>query len=204
MSASRYILVGAMALVAYGGWHWWTTERPVQRPPGVIAPDDPLQTDLESPERFEAKGFTFLKRAKFDVTARVLRKEVYRFDGGAGIAPVDLGLGWGPLSESAMLEGLEFSQMGRFFYWQPRDSTFPLSKTVLISHMAQMHMIPADPDVESRLRKLRPGQIVSASGYLVDIRGPGGFAWNTSLSRTDTGDGACELFWVESVVVEPR
>ena len=202
MSASRFTLIGAIALVAYGGWHWWTTERPLHRPPGVIAPDDPVQADLDPPERFEARGFTFFKRARFDVRARVLRKETYRFDGGAGIAPVDLGLGWGPLSDSAMLDGLEFSQMGRFFYWQPHDAAFPLSKAVLISHMAQMHMIPADADVESRLRKLRPGQLVSARGYLVGVRAPGGFAWNTSLSRTDTGDGACELFWVESLVVE--
>jgi hypothetical protein len=65
--------------------------------------------------------------------------------------------------------------------------------------MAQMHVIPADKDVESRLKKLRPGQIVTAKGYLVDVRGPAGFAWNTSLSRTDTGDGACEIFWVEAL-----
>jgi hypothetical protein len=38
---------------------------------------------------------------------------------------------------------------------------------------------------------------VTASGYLVDIRGADGFTWSTSLSRTDTGDGACEVFWVE-------
>jgi hypothetical protein len=89
--------------------------------------------------------------------------------------------------------------MGRFFYWQPRKADFPLSKSVLISHMAQMHVIPASKDVESRLKKLRPGQVVTARGYLVDVRGPGEFAWNTSLSRTDTGDGACELFWVEAL-----
>jgi hypothetical protein len=89
--------------------------------------------------------------------------------------------------------------MGRFFYWQPRKADFPLPVPVLISHMAQMHMIPATTDLEGRLKKLRPGQIVTASGYLVDVRGPGGFAWNTSLSRTDTGNGACELFWVEAL-----
>jgi len=31
------------------------------------------------------------------------------------------------------------------------------------------------------------------------VRGAGGFAWSTSLSRTDTGDGACERFWVEAL-----
>ena len=63
-------------------------------------------------------------------------------------------------------------------------------------------MIPATPDIESKLKKLRPGQIVTARGYLVDIRNADGFHWNTSLSRTDTGDGACEVFWVESLATD--
>jgi hypothetical protein len=193
------LAVVALAVAAYGGWHWWTHERPVHRPPGIVAPHEPVQIDLDPPQIFEAKGYTLIKRAKFDVTARLLRKEIYRADDGAGIAPIDLGVGWGPLSDTAMLDNLAFSQMGRFFYWQPRNGDFPLSKPELISHLAQMHIIPADASVESRLKKLRPGQIVTASGYLVDVRGPRGFAWNTSLSRTDSGDGACELFWVESL-----
>jgi len=196
------LAIVALVLAAYGGWHWWSSERAVYRPPGIVAPDEPVQVNLEPSPRFEAKGYTFVKRAKFDITARLLRKEVYRFDGSAALAPVDLGVGWGPLSDSAMLEGLEFSQMGRFFYWRPSKADFPLPTAVLINHMAQMHVIPADKYVESRLKKLRPGQVVTASGYLVDVRGPGGFAWNTSLSRTDTGDGACEIFWVEAIEAE--
>jgi hypothetical protein len=195
---NRAIIV-VIALSAYGGWHWWTTERAVDRPPGIVAPDEPRQVNLDDSPSFELKGYTFIKRAKYDITARLLRKEIYRLDGGAGLAPVDLGVGWGPLSDSAMLDQLEFSQMGRFFYWAPRKADFPLPIPVLISHLAQMHMIPATKDIETRLKKLRPGQIVTASGYLVDVRGPGRFTWNTSLSRTDTGNGACELFWVEAL-----
>ena len=64
-----------------------------------------------------------------------------------------------------------------------------------------MHLIPATEDLDSRHRKLRPGQIVTIGGYLVDIRGPGGFFWNTSLTRNDTGDGACEIVWVEALEI---
>jgi hypothetical protein len=195
----RSFALVALVLAIAGGWHWWTTERPVRQPPGIIAPEEPVQIDLDPPVRFEARGYTFVKRARYDITARLLRKEVYHLDGGAGLAPVDLGVGWGPLSDTALIDELEFSQMGRFFYWQPRRPAFPLPQSTLISHLAQMHMIPSTEDIESRLKKLRPGQIVTAGGYLVDVRGPGGFVWNTSLSRTDTGNGACELFWVEKL-----
>ena len=64
-----------------------------------------------------------------------------------------------------------------------------------------MHMVPANDAIESRLKKLRPGQLVTAGGWLVDIRGPGGFSWNTSLRRDDTGNGACEIVYVEELKV---
>jgi len=107
------------------------------------------------------------------------------------------------MSDTTLVEQLEFSQMGRFLYWRPRDwRTFPLSPQDIAISAAQIHAVPATDDVESRLRRLRPGQVVQLSGYLVDIRGANGFAWNTSLRRDDTGDGACEIMWIERVAVE--
>ena len=132
----------------------------------------------------------------------MLRKEIYRLDGGASLAPVDLGVGWGPMSDTRVIDELEFSQMGRFLYWRPkRAGDFPVPVQLLVTHAAQMHLIPASPELDSRIRKLRPGQLVTIGGYLVDVRGPGGFTWNTSLTRTDTGNGACEIVWVEALEV---
>jgi hypothetical protein len=186
-----------------GGWHWFTTERAVTRPQGVLVAAEPAQRNLDPAPTFAARGQTMVARARYDITARVLRKEIYRVDGGADIAPVDLGVGWGPLSDTRVIDELEFSQMGRFFYWKPkRADAFPVPIGTLITHAAQMHLIPASPGIEARVKKLRPGQIVTIGGYLVDVRGPNGFTWNTSLTRGDTGNGACEIVWVESLSVE--
>jgi hypothetical protein len=186
-----------------GGWNWWTSERPVSRPAGILVSAEPLQRDLDPPPKFDALGHTFVARARYDITARVLRKEIYRLDGGASLAPVDLGVGWGPLSDTRVIDQLEFSQMGRFLYWRPkRAGDFPVPVQMLVTHAAQMHLVPASAELERRLKKLRPGQLVTISGYLVDVSGPGGFTWNTSLTRTDTGNGACELVWVEALEVE--
>lgn len=142
-------------------------------------------------------------RARYTITARVLRRENYRFDDGADIAPVDLAVGWGPMSDTRVVDALEFSQMGRFFYWKPKHpDAFPIPAALLVTHAAQMHLIPATPALEKRMKKLRPGQIVTIDGYLVDVRGAGGFAWNTSMTRSDTGNGACEIVWVDALAVE--
>ena len=37
------------------------------------------------------------------------------------------------------------------------------------------------------------------NGYLVDVDHESGWRWRTSMSRTDTGAGACEIVYVESV-----
>jgi len=198
MRWSVYLLVAG----ALGGLYWWIYDRPVSHPPGMLAAEAPAQRDLDPPPRFDARGFVFTERARYDITARVLRREIYRADGAASLAPVDLAVGWGPLSDSAIIDRLEFSQMGRFFYWKPKDqATFPLSPEALIPHAAQMHLIPATKPLDDRIRRLRPGQIVTIGGYLVDVSGPHGFQWSTSLTRTDTGDGACEILWVETLDV---
>ncbi|MEO5701658.1 MAG: hypothetical protein ABIS17_07470 [Casimicrobiaceae bacterium] len=193
-------LVLAAALA--GGWHWWTLERPVPRAAGAVAPAPPQQVDLDPPDRFERNGFRFAGRARYEIVARVLRKEIYRFDGAAALAPVDLALGWGRMSDSAVLEQLAITQMGRFFYWRPRDPrTFAVPADALVTEVGQVHAIPSDPAIEQRLRRLRPGELVVMRGYLVDVDGPAGFTWRTSLTRSDTGDGACEIMWIESLDV---
>lgn len=87
----------------------------------------------------------------------------------AGLA----GGGWGPLSDSAVIDELEFSQMGRFFYWKPKNSAaFPVPMRTLITHAAQRHVVPATKDIESRARKLRPVQHVTIGGYLATSADP--------------------------------
>jgi hypothetical protein len=62
-----------------------------------------------------------------------------------------------------------------------------------------MHLIPATSDVREQLEDVRAGHIVHLRGYLVRVDGPNGYVWRSSLTRDDTGNGACELFYVEEV-----
>jgi hypothetical protein len=198
----RVLLVVMFAASLYGAWHWWTSEREVAHAPGVLAPDEPVQIDFDGDRRIAHDRHVLHVRARFDIEARVLQKAIYRLDGGADVAPVDLGVGWGPMSDSAVVDALEFSQMGRFLYWKPRDPTrFPLAPDAILRHATQLHLIPATGHIESRLKRLRPGQRVGIGGWLVDVTGPGRFVWRTSLSRADTGAGACEIVYVETLEV---
>jgi len=63
------------------------------------------------------------------------------------------------------------------------------------------HTIAATDAVQGIIADLRPGQIVYLHGQLVRVVSPDGWYWESSLSRTDRGDGSCELVWVDEIEV---
>jgi hypothetical protein len=63
-------------------------------------------------------------------------------------------------------------------------------------------MIPADAAVAAVLDEVRPGQIVSLQGQLVRAESPDGWMWQSSLSREDTGNHACELMYLTDIEIE--
>jgi hypothetical protein len=65
-------------------------------------------------------------------------------------------------------------------------------------------MIPGSSWLEKELKQIRHGDIVQLNGYLVDVDADSGWHWRTSLSRDDSGNGACEIVYLESVIIEDR
>lgn len=172
--------------------------RPIARSAGVLVDQEPLQT-LISAAPFGVGEFELTPRARYDITARVLAVEPYRMDGGAELSPIDFAVGWGPMSDTAVLDHFRITQGARFFTLYPDESAIDLATALLGS--ANMHLIPATAGVRTQMEATRAGSVVRMQGLLVNAAGPNGYTWNSSLSRTDTGAGACELFYVESIEV---
>jgi hypothetical protein len=192
----RFLVIGLLLIALLGGVHWWH-HRPVAHASGVLAPDAPTQIDLDQGTTLQRGDVTLVTRARFELTARVLSREDYHFDGGASLAPIDLALGWGRMSDSAVLAQVQISQGNRFYHWHV--DRFPIPQREIEQSSANMHMIPADAAALSELKDVRPGEVIHLEGFLVDASRPDGWRWHTSMTRDDTGDGACELVYVESV-----
>lgn len=186
-----------LALAVFGaGVAALVESRPVDHPPGVLVTDEPLQALVERPA-FSFGEYQLTPLADFEVEARVLSVEKYRTDGGARVSPIDFALGWGPMSDTAVLEHFRIRQGGRFFSIYPDEQAIDLKTAML--NASNMHLIPADGVMEDRLANVKIGNIVRLRGQLVSVRGPNNFTWSSSLTRSDTGNGACELFYVESL-----
>jgi hypothetical protein len=197
MKRTLYLLV---LLAVVFGWRDWT-HREILHPPGVLVAEAPRQAAPGDAPPIRFEGYRLKPRAWFELRARVLSRENYRWSEGADLSPVDLALGWGDMSDQAVLDRIEISQGGRWYHTR-YEYPAPLSDREIIRQSGNMHIIPADVLVRARLQDIRRGDIVHARGYLVDADHESGFRWNTSLSRDDTGNGACELFYVERLEIE--
>jgi hypothetical protein len=160
-----------------------------------------VQREVESDALIERGEFRLRPRAEFGATVRILHREDYSFGALAKLVPTDFAVGWGPMSDSAVLAGVEISQANRFYFW--RTATWPIDRQAIETHSANWHVIPQTPAVGRVLGALRAGSVVELHGRLVDIEGSEG-AMQTSMSRDDTGAGACEILLAESArVVKP-
>jgi hypothetical protein len=185
-------LVAAVFLFAL--WRLYS-HRDIDHAPGAVAAAAPEQRLLDGGASIDRGDFRLRPRAQFRATVRVLRREDYTIDRLARLVPADFAVGWGPMSDSAVLADIEISQGNRFYYW--RTGNWPIERGEIESHSANWHVIPESAAVERVLGRLRAGSIVELSGRLVDIEGGDG-GMKTSLSRTDTGAGACEILLATS------
>jgi len=192
-TAAGFVVI-ALAVIAY-----WYGHRAIHYPPGVLIDSEPGQILLpETSAPISHGAFSLKPLALFSVDARVLHRRNYRYDAGAALVPVDLALGWGPMSDEAVLDKLNISQSMRFYWYQYRLPP-PIPAAEIVSHSANMHIIPATPAIAARCTSLRPGSLVHLVGNLVEASGPKIGHWRSSLSRNDSGNGACELFYVEEI-----
>ena len=194
-----FLMTALVAACLWNGWHR-LERRPVHPLDGQVAPDEPLQSPAAEAGPVRMGRWTLTPRATYDITARILSREDYRFDPLSELAPEDLALGWGPMSDNAVLAHFEITQGARFYTWQPRGA-LPVSRDAVVSHSANTHVIPVDAATRAQLARLRVGQIVHLSGRLVDGKRDDGAYFSTSLTREDSGAGACEMLLVEHVEV---
>lgn len=188
-----------------GQWEMAIRE-PVQTPLRSSEPDPPIT--LETADA----TWRMIPRADYRIAARVLHDSWYD-DWQATVVPVDLALGWGTMSEPKIDKWIEWRQSNRWYYYRLRKSRLlgnvisPLSRDYVREHSANVHIIPATASIEEALQSIERNTFVMLEGMLVDVeveRHGTVQRFATSLSRTDGGDGSCEIMYVVRLVTKGR
>lgn len=114
---------------------------------------------------------------------------------------MDLCVVWGESAKNGAYKGISFSNNQWECHWS--TSSQETWDAFNQAEAANNHMVTDDPAVAKVLRKIRIGDQIRVRGYLVDYtsfrNGAPAGARVSSEVRTDTGNGACEVLYIESL-----
>ncbi|PAU93835.1 hypothetical protein CK503_09175 [Aliifodinibius salipaludis] len=186
-------------LLIGGVYYYWTTH-PVEHGPGVVAPEAPVQEVTYNADTFNYKGFDITPKANIDLEARILSIKNYYFDQYSDLAPTDIVVGWGPMSDERNLSSMMVRQSDRSFYYEMAKP--PIEKTEMWKNASNMHLIGSTKQIREKINTLREGHIIRIEGYLVNASSTKeGWTLKSSLKRDDIGKNASELVWIKSLTI---
>lgn len=166
---------------------------------------DPIQKSCTSDEPIvkECKSgrFEMTPLAEYKISGVVVGKGSYSSGWAGELSPMDLAVAWGKLAEPKNGKYVTYSQGYRWYHYRWKEGS-PVDPSYIASHSSNNHIIPANENIRRAIKTIKKKDRIVLKGFLVNVRGGSegrAVAWNTSLSRTDTGHGSCELFYVSHV-----
>lgn len=175
----------------------------------VAGIQDPVQTETTGQRELFVDGYqlTVNYLYTYDISALVVSTHNYNSSNvGDKLAPKDVALAWGPVAAYNTNVDFHWKQSGRWYYWKVNtyEELEPVGDVAAVSsHSANNHLIGADETVKKQIKRIKTGDYIRLTGYLVNVEGKKEdghtFQWRSSTSRSDTGAGACELIYVTGV-----
>jgi len=144
--------------------------------------------------------FTIVPVAVYRASVRVICKKHYSSNEIDVLAPFDLCIVWGELAERSNLQYYACSQSDRGCFLRSLGVS-PLDDSYVGSHLANIHIIPANETISRAIDAIRTYQKVTIEGFLVNVYSDGRWIWKTSVTWTDTGEGSCEVLYITKVEI---
>jgi len=194
------------ALIA-GSLHFYKDDwpQPDFYGPGLL--EAPLQT-ITDQEAFpiEANGFNYTVHPKFAYELSgvvVSTSNADRIDNiwhhklwKDFINVRDLCVIWGRNVESGVYQRMQFhsDSWTCWAQWPNQEVGAVFSMNALSNN----HIVTSTEDIKEKLMQAEPGDLIRFSGVLAEyVNHTGGYTRGTSISREDTGQGACETVYLE-------
>lgn len=175
--------------------------------PLIDVAQDPVQApcpEVSPIQRSTRDGrFTITPVASYRIAAMIAGKKPYSGGWNGELAPFDLALAWGRLAEPNCDRNITYRQSGRWYFYR-YSGEGPVGGDYIATHSANHHIIPATENVRKAIEVTQEKQRLILEGFLVNVSGTSKNAsvwWRTSRVRNDTGDGSCEVFYVERVTM---
>lgn len=207
----HWLFLLALTASLVGGVRWFVYDREVRHAPGPLAAEAPVIVQGATREPWtDAHGFRYRALGQFGGRVVVVSRHNYAVGEFARLAPTDLAIVWGPLSDPRAYGQLAFDQRGspfsgRYVVPEVRSGTplaqrpFAETQAYLLANLTHVHTIGATDTIAARLAALRPGQVIRFAGTLVDVASPAGGRYTSSLALHDYD---CEIAWIDTLELE--
>jgi hypothetical protein len=205
----KYAMIASLLVAAVA---WWMKD--VLPPPAALKADlysEPKQVRVTKPPidtNVNGVAYRIQPRYTYDMSALVVSLHhsdtwwdyVHR-ENNDHLNLMDLCVVWGESAKNGAYKGISFSNNQWECHWgtssQEAWAAFDQAE------VANNHMVTDDPALAKALRNIRIGDQIRVRGYLVNYTiykngVPGGMRVSSEV-RTDTGNGACEVLYVESL-----
>jgi hypothetical protein len=167
------------------------------------------QEQLSEPQTFQQQiddwTFTIQPVFRYTIVGKIVGKDEYSLVPTDVLAPMDLAIANGEIISPELFRYFTFEKIPRHYRYR---YSFPqgvrqLSQEYINEHISNNHLIFSNESVYAQAKTAATGDFVVISGYLVTVSGTSGagrtFSQGTSTTRTDQGEGACEVVYVESL-----
>src|SRR5512139_2690402 len=189
VTALAALAIGIVGAVAA----WLDQPGSVDVPPGRSDPGAFLVDRVDTATSITTDdGSTLTPVATFEARGRALNIERFKpYQSLAnwipGLRPSthDIGLGFGPMTDSANVSRFSFAHEGvshglRALFARPRGPMTQQEFDALAPNITNVHVIPSSDAVYARLRRVKQGELVTLRGLLVNVRGADGQVATTS------------------------
>lgn len=174
----------------------------------IYVESDPIQKKVFHEESvfmsLGKRNVTISPKAEYILQGIIRSKKFYHDGLKSEIAPLDLAIVWGGLAGEEIPKDIRIWQSNRWYYWR-YSADSPYQNDYIIPHSSNNHIIPANDTILMGMEKIKNGDIVKLSGYLVNVdvdqEGKIIFWWHSSLTRGDIGNASCEVFYVKELQI---
>lgn len=202
----RFLMIASLLTAAAS---WWMKD--VLPPPAQLKPellDEPKQIPVRKPPidtTVNGIDYRIQPRYSYDLSALVVSLhhsdtwwDYAHKEWGDHINLMDLCVIWGSNAKTGAYKSVSFSNNQWECHWSWSASGLDFDN----AEASNNHMVTDNPAVAKVLRKIHIGDQIRVKGYLVDysVAGRGG-SRVSSETRTDSGNGACEVLYVEAVEI---
>jgi hypothetical protein len=141
--------------------------------------------------------YTIIPQKRYQLSGIVVSYRRYRRGWMHNLSPWDYTVSWGNTQQ--YLPYVKFDQIVRFCLFSTKHPE-KVDISYLESHIANNHLIPANNNLRKAMGRVKKKDQVLIDGFLVNVistdRKNRIGNWTSSLTREDTGNGACEIIYV--------